>query len=892
MSSKLAGLLGNDGLLELEALLRRALGSSGPYTPPHTPPTPPGRTGKTGSDPQRFVDDYKDGVKTVLRSMMDAANADKTYAEKMHNLARSTETIGNKYLDSVVKTVMSSSASLSSANADLTAHMQEFSNMNAKDFIDELNKMRAAVTDAESALAKAAKDNFTDAAAAHTNYFAFATDDAYETIKDSAQKFGSSLSSSAKDTAERMSNGWPVVREKLKELAAELDNASAKTKKYTDDQLEVARKEIARGIARQKRDEALMNVLGVKTLEFTGFLGLLGVALKQAFTDYRMVASAGLAGRFGEISMAGLRLGVSVEKLTAIYRENARGLAMGMGGSFLKTLSDGQNGLMLLGLKAEEAAAGANGFYKNAIASGLNPRQTDKLNASIKFQTDAFADLRSITGATIEEFNSMNEAMATNVENLTMSLRYAPQEREARFQELVSLRNEFTQRGLSAKAADAMVQAMQGFSKNKLKDRYEAAARIQQAAGLMGMGGEGATAANLMRKRKRTGAEDAQLAGITSNIKGAMEQFGNMGPAAENLTDVLDEGMGAAAKGLLDAGVGLKAAADAQMGVTKAQVAKEKDTNTVSAGEARVMMTIDQAANMLNSSLGKILIAVVGIAASMIRGNAKGALDVLENLIPSKILRPLKAIGGFLKSWFVPLTIIVGAGKGIYDTFTKFSDFMNPDGWISNIGVTLLNMGKGILDVFLWLPGNIVNFLSKTLFDTDLSFISKWWDDLIDGWSFSLLGVSEADKKRAKAEKEAAKAAKDNTAAIEKKTAAEKTAEERLGVTSGPITVRDLQMQAKQLDTSPIAGGSTDKSVVDKNINISQAPSVPQGASPVSNNATSTSGVASKPITLEDVYKKLHEILEATKEDTEEVTEALGKMKKPKFDNGPQLHYA
>lgn len=800
-----------------------------------------GGGGGSGSTRQEAKNiDYQ---RTLTQSLIEAANETNKFIDRFANLSRVTENVSNKVLDSMMNNLSKFATGFSSgvSNVDAALKSQAATYKNPKQFMNFLSGLGAALDDVSEDLKAASAASFSEIAASLTGKVQ-KTNKAYQTVIDNAKNFGDKLGVESKATIEKMKAGEEVTARSIKRLSAELDTAIPAIRQFATEGSRSAVGIAAAGRNRQNIEDKMSSMLGIKNLEFGAFLGLFIAGLTKAFSDYRNVASAGLLGRFGEITVAGAKLGVSVEKLTGIYRDNARGLAMGMGDSFFKTLEAGQDGLMNLGLRAEEAAIGANGFYKNAIASGLNPRDTNKLNASIKFQTDAFRDLRSITGATIEEFNSMNEGLATNADNMAMSLRFAPQERAAKMQELISLRNEFTQRGLSAKAADTMVQAMQGFSKNKLKDRLEAAARMQQAAGIVGMGGEGTEAAGLMRKRNLSGDEKARLADLTAGITGAMAQFGNAGMAQENLMDVVDEGMGGAAKGLMEASVQLKAAADAMMGVTNAEVGAEGKRNTAAKGEAAGFKLLDITLNAINSSLGKILIAMGGMALLSTLGGAKGIGSLISSLLPSfvrgfgsgimgmfsslgggimGVFRGILPLIGGLAKFAGPIGIVVALVTAGIELFQKFGDVLKFDSFgelLKSIGGLLLQAGSEIIQLLMRIPEFLMDALSWLLG----SFAPDWLKDasksigkareavgdFFDGITSSVLGWWRTDDEKEKikqndakikSEKAAAAAAKSGTKAIDDKTAAtikEKSATELIGATSSPITADSLRAEA------------------------------------------------------------------------------------------------
>jgi hypothetical protein len=602
------------------------------------PPTSPGGSSSSGLPSGNFKKQYgalRDSQNTLLDSMHYASKSNLDLANKLNGLGALTEKVtNNAHLDSMVNSIMGMSKSFADSGNKIAAafntEMMKDGEVNLKDLFDRLAPMAAAV--------KNTTKRFEDAGTSlddliNSNVSAMtSSDNNYQLLLASAKEFGSNLSDQNKDILKKMEAGTDITGAELRKLSKDVKEAHEATSTFVKKMDENGRKALVKGLAAQGATQAFTSMLNINTLSIGALLAVFGKGLIGAWQQFRAIAAAGMSHHFEEIVASSIKLGISSEKLTEMFKQNSLTLLKVGSGDFVERINKAQNGLVELGLGLEEAANAANGFHKNAIAAGVDPKNTNAINKSMEQQTAAFAKLRAVTGVTAEEFNSLNAQILSNVENQTLSLRLAPEERHARFQELVGLQQEFAQRGLNAQAANQMMQAMQSFSKNRLKDRLEGAARMQQLGGMLGMGAEGARAGELMRKRKRSASEEAELAGISGNLKGALEQFGNQGMGFENAADVMEDNMGNAAKGLLDASIQLKLASDSMMGIKDGEVDKAVDASKLNPNTQAVIKAQDIATNALKTPLWLLVGSVGGILALMIKSAKFGSMiDVLKN---------------------------------------------------------------------------------------------------------------------------------------------------------------------------------------------------------------------------------------------------------------------
>lgn len=856
----------------------------------------PGRTSIGGASIQgygtSFVEELKEANKSWISSLLDSSKANKSYAHRTADLAAATEMLGNKYLDSAAKAVKGINEKLVATGSATAKELQrQIETMGPRGMFDFISQIGATVDNFAKDLEKTGKVSFKEIS---RGFSRSATDmidagtAAYEplkNIKQSANALSDSLSTTSQSTLKDLNENKAISNKAARLLAREMDTASKDLTESFKALEANAKKEIIRANAKKTAEDGLRKALGLSEVSLTGFSLAALAATAKIYNEFKMVAAAGLSDHFFTLSANAIELGITTEKLTKIYRENSRMLLLSGINNFQNSLYKGVNGLNKLGIFGEEAANGVASFAKAAVDSGIDPKNAKAIDDSIVKQTNAFNILRKVTGATIEEFNSMNAAMVENSTNQMLSLRLAPEERNARYHELVSLREEFALRGLSAKAADEMVTAMQGFQKTKFKDRYEASMRLQQLGGILGMGAEGRRAGELTLKRNRTDLEAAELGGLTANMKGAMEQFGNAGFMQENLMDIMDDSMGSAAKGLLDASVQLKLAADGMKGVTKEQAMMAGEASKLSPSTHATIKAIETMTNALQTPLF-LLVGSVGGILTMMGGQMVGKLlnmipggSLLGRLIPvlTKGLKFLGLFGAIATAIIVPL-------KGMYDTFTEFSKYMSFDNILGSLSALLIgaagSFAEMFIDTFMGIPSKILKGLGLDWFNGSWTkSITDTITESTDSAKAEQLGLSdkqlqEIKNKRAKEKSDSL--LKENTAATAANTkAVARTSEQYVGATSlSSISAKSLRndtlysinnpMGAEKLPTNTTQKTETDQQTAEKTTSSQQSSS-------------------KKESTNEDILKKLQDILDASIENNAELVRAVQQLKRSGF---------
>ena len=276
--------------------------------------------------------------------------------------------------------------------------------------------------------------------------------------------------------------------------------------------------------------------------------------LKGSWEQMKLVADSGMINQFRQIKKAQFALGISFENATKIFTENTRNLAAIGSGQFINALRTGQSALEKFGLAPEAAAEAISDFTKNAVKGGINVRDQNKLNKAIQNQTQAFAKLRATTGTNMQEFKAMNDEMLNSTSVQEQLNGVSESERMNKINDMMKLRQTFVNMGMSAQTAQKALLSIQDIGKQKVVDRFDQAAKLQQAASIAGLS-NAKQLADIYRKGKRASAdEQAILQRGVGQMGQVFDQMGMQSFEAENIANVLTENLQGPLTTMLEAG--------------------------------------------------------------------------------------------------------------------------------------------------------------------------------------------------------------------------------------------------------------------------------------------------------------------------------------------------
>jgi len=345
-----------------------------------------------------------------------------------------------------------------------------------------------------------------------------------------------------------------------------------------------------------------------------GSLALIGAGAKELYKQFWDTASHGFGGAFMKLSFSAISLGINLEALTKITKENMNLVGkMGLDG-FVNSLKDSRQGLMQLGLSAEEAARTSAVLTENAFLTGVDIKNKKALNNSQETQIKLYEDLRSTTGESIETLAQQTKAIINNNDSMKIMQSMNKQQRVQLLKDINLERARLTTMGLSNDAAMEVVKTMQSMKNDKTLDKFDQANNLQAAGNMAGIDSTLTNrVAMIMTKTaaQRTAQDDAlvqqfaqQFGAATGKLRGANSTY-NQNIQADTAESYLGPHM-------LEI-VSNMGAANLDRGLTPAEKAANKRNGEVSAAMANISGKIESVGKLLESPLTKIAIGVGGL---------------------------------------------------------------------------------------------------------------------------------------------------------------------------------------------------------------------------------------------------------------------------------------
>lgn len=350
----------------------------------------------------------------------------------------------------------------------------------------------------------------------------------------------------------------------------------------------------------------------------------MGRAIQQAGIDMTSATGAN-SSTIGDMMLNSLSvyksslydLGISTDKYIEILKAHTNSIN-GMGlKEFNKTLGVGKDTLTKFGVSTEDAAIASAALIDQGRALGLNGAA---LNTFVKQNGDQFNSLRATLGMTIQEFTAFTNDLTNSAESREMLLKIDKSQWAAKRNELVLESKRLSLLGLSAEQIKQELAARQAAANSKLGDRFGAAAKIQQLAGVVGMGDRGARAADIMRRGNRASeAEKAELMDIISAMKSAANGMSTASYGMENVFDNTFGNADGVLKSMFDAADNRQLAQGKKL--DPSAIAQKEAAGKLSDSAVRLNQFVDSMKALMQSAfgdLGKYIfsgLAVLGTAA-------------------------------------------------------------------------------------------------------------------------------------------------------------------------------------------------------------------------------------------------------------------------------------
>lgn len=366
---------------------------------------------------------------------------------------------------------------------------------------------------------------------------------------------------------------------------------------------------------------------------FNAGLLLVGSSLMGAWEQFKVIADSGMIREWGSIKKAQFELGISFEQATKLFQENARIVGSIGGKQFQGALKTSQENLTRYGVSLEDATSATAEFTANAVKGGINIRDTAKLNKSIKSQSEAFLKMHATSGTTIAEFKAMNSEMMSNTAVQETLNGLNKEERASKIDGMMKLRQTFANMGMSAQTAQKAMMALQDIGKQKVADRFEQAAKIQQAAAIAGLS-NGQQLADIYRKGKRASAEEqAILQAGAGDMAKSMDQMAMGSYGLENVTNMLEENLQGPFAIMMESGREQKLAADAMGVMSEKQAEALKESMRLNELAFEGLKKEGQIKQLMTDPIVKAILGVAIAIAGLGLMITKGAIGVGVKLI-------------------------------------------------------------------------------------------------------------------------------------------------------------------------------------------------------------------------------------------------------------------
>lgn len=524
-------------------------------------------------------------------------------------------------------------------------------------------------------------------------------------------------------------------------------------------------------------------------------LDLLVTGIKGMYDQLKIYSGAGFFKQYFEIAKAQTLLGISAEQAAKMFQESSRymmGFATvgdpGKGLSQLyQTLQDNQIAMRQLGLSAEEAAQATNDFAQNAIKSGINVKDAKSMNKLIDGQRIAFTKLKATTGVTYAEFKALNEETMHSASVQSQLNGTNQKGRLQQIQEMNELRQHFVNMGMSAQTAQKALMAMQDLGKEKLTNRWEQAAKIQQAASILGM--DNATElGDMVRKgsRRLTQAQKEMMQSSATEMQKRLDTMKGGDNFQEMISDALDEGIEGPFKTMMEAGREQQLGADA-LGVASNELveaaAKLKETpewfakmnqffDTLGAiitnpfmkvigGLSLALLAFAKFAKKVEvgSAIGKVAEKITGAISGIVTGLLNGLKSFasgVKTLFTGGGGTLLKSMVGSIQSFFANTFELLSKGttwtgilnsiksSGIFSKLLGGVKFLLKSGVLAVLvgGITAVTDAEGVLDIPAGQKAEFNDKISAWIIATLKSFTLGIFNSTIDGWRDSIENIN------------------------------------------------------------------------------------------------------------------------------------------------------
>lgn len=306
----------------------------------------------------------------------------------------------------------------------------------------------------------------------------------------------------------------------------------------------------------------------------------------MAARGYGVSAALGTNGVNG-LYGAAISAGMSLRDYAKFMDENM--IAVSRASSFAefqKNLSVATDGLAKFGIFGDDAAKLAGTMMSASTSLGI---PQEKLGDAVSAQTAVFEKLRKTTAITADQFAELTKALADDFQVRTELSALSGPDRIARQQEILQQAAYAKSLNLSTAEQQKYTQSVLEQRKSTVKQRFQQAGRLTQAAGLLGMGADDVQELRgLAMNRYKTDEQQQRYNELLANVNTGLESMQQSGqPGSQYQSDTI--------RGFLDeSGLGNQIdAASAVQAAKQSGPVKNKD--------------LGQELGVLNQSFGKFI---------------------------------------------------------------------------------------------------------------------------------------------------------------------------------------------------------------------------------------------------------------------------------------------
>lgn len=410
---------------------------------------------------------------------------------------------------------------------------------------------------------------------------------------------------------------------------------------------------------------------------------------KQVWKEASEFNVAQVPSSFMDVQKASIKMGMSFEATTKFMQENKRMLAMYGSEGFDTLIGQSKDTFAKFGYNMQQASELVGPAIEAGISSGINVRSGDALNKFIDQSMDSFKNISGIVNISAKEYMALNAELLNSQEIAGTMVGMDQQRAQAYAQDIISLRNEYTQRGLSVQQANELLKIQQQQQREKISTKFMGAAKGMALAQSLGLSSqESSRYQQLSLKGNRSKEESNELQEISSKMGKAMEeqrvnaydQSTGAGMAKDIMYEnLLPEG---AARQMIDKGVQFAQAERAGTVTTPEVARKAGEKATGSEAMADMGNVVNNVSSLMSNGFTTALVGAT-MALGGLALQAKGGIGGLLGNIGGK------GVGGI-------------AGEAVGSVGGKASGIL---GKVGNIGKGLLGSAGSLVKGLLTGPG-------------------------------------------------------------------------------------------------------------------------------------------------------------------------------------------